>query len=150
MKNTSGWFLLFALLLCVPVAHADGTVFGTLPSPNGVNDGGAYVSPYHGLKGVSEDTFYRDGDSAGNTAGQSETATGTSLGLDNYDEAAGQSSQRTFQPHNNWIAAGPHVQELVVTTPEPNMILMLAAGLAGVGFLTRRKVSNPPLNSNFV
>jgi hypothetical protein len=150
MKNISNWLLLFALLLCVPVAHADGAAFGTLPSSNGVNDGGAYVSPFHGLKGVSQDTFYRDGDSAGNTAGQSGTATGTSLGLDNYDEAAGQSSQRAFQPHNNWIAAGSHVRELVVTTPEPNMILMLAAGLAGVGFLTRRKVSSPPLNRNFV
>jgi PEP-CTERM motif len=150
MKNISGWLLLFAMLLCVPVAHADGTALGTLPSPNGVNDGGAYVSPYHGLKGVSEDTFYRDGYSARNTAGQSGRATGINLGLDNYDQAAGLSSQRALQPHNNWIAAGPRVQELVVTTPEPNMILMLAAGLAGVGFLTRRKVSNPPLNRNFV
>jgi hypothetical protein len=150
MKNISGWFLLFALLLCVPVAHADGTTLGTLPSPDGVNDGGAYVSPYRGLKGVSQDTFYRDGYSAGNTAGQSGRATGTSLGLDNCDETAALSSQRAFQPHGNWIAAGAHARELVATTPEPNMILMLAAGLAGVGFLTRRKVSNPPLNRNFV
>ena len=147
MKNISGWLLLFALLLCVPVAHADGTAFGTLPSPNGVNDGGAYVSPYNGLKGVSQDTFYRDGYSAGNTAGQS---TGTNRGLDNYDEAAGLSSQRALQAHSNWIAAGVHAQELVVAAPEPNMILMLAAGLLGVGFLTRRKVSNPPLNRNLV
>jgi PEP-CTERM motif len=138
------------MLLCVPVAHADGTALGTLPSLNGVNDGGAYVSPFHGLKGVPQDTFYRDGHSAGNTAGQSGRATGTSLGLDNYDEAAGLSSQRAFQPHNNWIPAGSHARELVVTTPEPSMILMLAAGLAGVGFLTRRKASNPPLNRNFV
>jgi PEP-CTERM motif len=150
MKNASGWLLLFALLLCVPVAHADGAAFRTLPSPNGVNDGGAYVSPYHGLKGVSEDTFYRDGHSAGNTAGQFGRATGTSLGFGNYDEAAGLSSQRALRPHNNWLAAGSHARELVVTTPEPNMILMLAAGLAGVGFLTRRKVSSPALNSNFV
>lgn len=150
MKNISGWFLLFALLLCVPVAHADGAAFGTLPSPNGFNDGGAYVSPFHGLKGVSQDAFYRDGNSAGNIAGQSGKANGTNLGLDNYDEAAGLSSQRAFPPHNNWIAAGSHARELVVTTPEPNMILMLAAGLAGVGFLTRRKESNPPLSRDFV
>src|SRR5271169_6353324 len=150
MRNISGWLLLFALLLCVPVAHADGTAFGTLPSPNGVNDGGAYGSPYHGLKGVSQGTFYRDGNSAGNTDGRSGNATGTTLGLDNYDEAAGLSSQRAFQPHSNWIAAGGHARELVATTPEPNMILMFAAGLAGVGFLTRRKVSAPPLSRNFV
>jgi hypothetical protein len=150
MKNVSGWLLLFALLLCVPVAHADGAAFGTLPSPNGVYDGGAYLSPFHGLKGVSQDTFYRDGDAAGNTARQSGRGTGTSLGLDNYDEAAGLSSQRAFQPHGNWIVAGSHARELVVTTPEPNMILMLAAGLAGVGFLTWRKMSVLPLNSNFV
>src|SRR5271155_3047690 len=150
MKNISGWVLLFALLLCVPVAHADGAAFGTLPSPNGVNDGGAYVSPSNGLKGRSQDTFYREGYSAGNTAGPSRSATGTTLGFDNYDEAAGLSSQRAFQPHNNWIAAGPKVRELVVTTPEPNMILLLAAGLAGVGILTRRKLSNPVLNRNLV
>jgi hypothetical protein len=150
MKNTSGWLLLFALLFCVPVAHADGAAFGTLPSPTGVNDGGAYVNPFHGLKGASQDTFHRDGYSTGNTVGQSESAAGTTLGFDNYDEAAGLSSQGAFQPHTNWIAAGPHVRELVVTTPEPNLILMLAAGLAGVGFLTRRKVRNPPLNRNFV
>ena len=150
MKNISGWLLLFALLLCVPVAHADGATFGTLPSPNGVNDGGAYVSPYHGLTSVSQDTFYRDGYSAGNTAGQSGSAAGTNLGLDNYDEAAGLSSQRAFQSHSNWIAASSHARELVATTPEPNMILMLAGGLAGVGILTRRKVSSPRLNRNLV
>jgi len=150
MKNISNWLLLFALLFCVPAAHADGIAFGTLPSSNGAGDGGAYVSSYHGLKGVSQDTFYRDGDSAGNTAGQSGRATRTTFGLDNRDEAAGQSSQGAFQPHNNWIPAGSHVRELVVTTPEPSMIFMLAAGLAVVGFLTRRKVSNPSLNSNFV
>ena len=150
MKNISGSLLLFALLLCVPVAHADGAAFGTLPSPNGVNDGGAYVSPSNGLKGGSQDTFYRDGNSAGKTVGQSGSATGTTLELDNYDEAAGLSSQRAFQPHSNWIAAGGHARELVATTPEPNMILMFAAGLAGVGLLTRRKVSAPPLNRNLV
>ncbi|HEX2776875.1 MAG TPA: PEP-CTERM sorting domain-containing protein [Candidatus Acidoferrales bacterium] len=150
MKNISNWLLLFALLLCVPVAYADGAAFGTLPSPNGVNDGGAYVSPSNGLKGASQGTFYRDSHSAGNTDGQSGNATGMSLGFDNYDEAAGRSSQSALQPHNNWIAAGPHVRELVVTTPEPNMILMLAAGLLGVAFLNRRKVSNPLLNGNLV
>ncbi len=150
MKNISGWLLLFALLLCVPVAQADRTTLETSPSPNGVNDGGACVSPFHGLNGVSQDTFYRDGYSAGNTAGQFGSVTGTNLGLGNYDEAAGLSSQSEFQPHSNWIAAGAHARELVATTPEPNIILMLAAGLAGVGFLTRRKVSSPPLNRNFV
>jgi hypothetical protein len=150
MKNISGWLLLFALLFCVPVAHADGAAFGTLPSPNGINDGGAYVSPFHGLKGVSQDAFYRDGNSAGNTAGQFGRATGMSLGFGNYDEVDGLSSQRTFQSHSNWITAGSHAREFVETTPEPNMILMLAAGLAGVGFLTRRKASNPPLDRNFV
>jgi PEP-CTERM motif-containing protein len=139
MKNISNWLLFFALLLCVPVAHADGTAFGTLPSPNGVNDGGAYVSPFHG-----------DDYSAGNTAGQSGRATGTNLGLDNYDETAGVSLQSALQPHSNWVAAGAHARELVVTTPEPSMILMLATGLLGVGFFTRRKVSNPLLNRNFV
>jgi len=44
----------------------------------------------------------------------------------------------------------PADRELVVTTPEPNMILLLAAGLAGVGILTRRKLSNPVLNRNLV
>jgi hypothetical protein len=150
MKNISGWLLLFALLLCVPVAHADETAFGTLPSPNGVNDGGAYVSPFRSLKGVSQDTLHRDAYSAGNTAGQSARASGTNLGLDNYDEAAGLSSQRASEPHSNWIAAGPYTRELVVAAPEPSMLLMLAAGLVGVGFFARRKVSNPPLNSNFV
>src|SRR5271155_3876024 len=150
MKNISGWVLLFALLLCVPVAHADGAAFGTLPSPNGVSDGGAYVSPSNGLKGASQDTFYRDGNSAGNTDGRSGNATGTTLGLDDYDETAGLSSQRAFQPHSNWIAAGGHARGLVPTTPEPNMILMFAAGLAGVGILTRRKLSNPVLNRDLV
>jgi hypothetical protein len=150
MKNISGWLLLFALLFCVPVAHADGAAFGTLPSPNGINDGGAYVSPFHGLKGVSQDAFYRDRHSAGNTAEQFGRATGVSLGFGNYDEVDGLSSQRTFQSHSNWITAGSHAREFVATTPEPNMILMLAAGLAGVGFLTRHKASNPPLDRNFV
>jgi hypothetical protein len=139
MKNISGWLLFFALLLCVPVAHADGTAFGTLPSPNGVNNGRAHVSSFHG-----------DDYSAGNTAGQSGRATGTNLGLDNYDETAGVSLQSALQPHSNWVAKGAHARELVVTTPEPSMLLMLTTGLLGVGFFTRRKMGNSPLKHNLV
>jgi hypothetical protein len=122
MKNISGWLLLFALLLCAPVAHADGSAFGTFPSTSGVNDGGAFVS-----------SFNSDGYSAGN-----------------YNDAARLSSQSTLQSHSNWIAAGPHVQTLVVAAPEPGMLLMLATGLLGVGFFTRHKMGNSPLKRSLV
>jgi|HubBroStandDraft_6_1064221.scaffolds.fasta_scaffold50511_3 hypothetical protein len=131
MKTIFRSLFLFVFVLAVPAAHADGTPALVLQGLNDANSG-THLG-FDNMMNMKPATQF------------------SKIVVQTHDAAGGQATQFASQPHNNWISArGPHVQESVVTAPEPGMLSMLGAGLIALGFYTRRKLGSPRLNQNLV
>ncbi|HXO05432.1 MAG TPA: PEP-CTERM sorting domain-containing protein [Candidatus Sulfotelmatobacter sp.] len=143
MRTMIRSLFLFALLLAIPVVHADGAPAATLQGPKGPNDFIVYNSTSHGLMEISQGSHGLD-----NLMDTKPASHFGGSAVQTHDDTSWLATRPVPQPHTNWLASGSGNRESIPTAPEPSMLLMLVTGLLGVGFFTLRKVGERPLNRN--